>query len=737
MATYYNPSDYGDKYYKGFTDERGIEVGLSIKQRGYSGREYLIGRLQGLNFQIQGNEEITAPIVKTNLQITLLDDMYYPGSDGQGLYYDGSQWYRVGDWREFYTPDSTKYLVELTYDAVAIWRGYITPDSYTESLDSYGSVVITARDNIGHLQDFDFDMGGNSDGLVKVTDLITQAFTKIAFPMDLSTYQIEEDTDHPYLVSEDGNYQLMDLYFNAAAMEGETYYDVLEAVLNSLGLCMRYCDYEQFNIMPLRAMPYCGYDEKTADDQSSQELQFYGRGSGTRTFDPAYKQIVENVNFEQEDDFSPDIMFIKKGTISKTTTKKFTPYFYNPNATDPGGGKHAIYYIPVGGTTTKFVHSVSGVTSSNGWSIFPEENLLIDTGFSLRDQAIALEGEGARGYLFLAANLSSVTAANPSFDDVVWLAADHGFGRKVRNTQVGISFNFAAHPMGFGDLYGSSADYNKLGVLVDYNLAYIQCKIMYTTDNGTRYWDGDAWRSDSVYCTKEYDAVTEATTEVRFDLLACDELGDNGSLMITIARIRYQCIGYTFNSSKPYTLSWKRPYGVYARLKSITFSSTSAKKAKSDTVTTICNASYNVRCERNPKLGFLPVTVDFVSPINYKNAFFVYDSNHNVQFAPYRWRWNWDQTVLPYPVKIHQQLLMFHYTTEEILEGDCGLIKDTSGYGSISFDWKNVYRDKNYLLKSCTFDLIKGRFTTAELRSFKYYTDLWNGDETYNDDKIL
>ena len=736
MATYYNPSDYGDKYYKGFTDERGIEVGLCIKQRGYSGREYRIGRIQGLNFQIQGNEEITDPIVKTNLQITLLDDIYYPDSDGHGLYYDGSQWYRVGDWREFYTPDSTKYLVELSYDTVTIWRGYITPDSYSESLDAYGSVTITVRDNIGHLQDFNFDMGGDSNGLVKVTDLITQAFTKIAFPMDLAVKGFSANDDK-YLISEDGNYHLEDLYFNAAALEGETYYDALEGVLNSLGLCLRFTDEANFCLAPLRAMPYCGYNESEASaKQYSQELQFYGRRSGTRTFDPAYRQITENVNFEQEDDFSPDIMFIKKGTISESISTRFTPYFYNPNATDPDGDKYTNHYIPTGGTISKIVHSVSDVSSPNGWDMFPTKNLLIDTGYSLREQAINLEGEGARDYLFLAANISMVNAAIPSYDDVLWLAGDHGFGRRVKNTQLTVSLNFAAHPMGFGELYGSSADFNKLGVLTTYNLAYIQLYIMYATNEGIRYWDGNAWRSNTVDCIKEYDATIEATSEVRLDLLNCDEMGNNGTLKITIVRIRYQCIGYQFNSSKPYILSWAKPYGVYARLKSITFSATSAKKVKSDTVTTICNTSNNVRCERNPKFGFLPVTVDFVSPINYKNAFYVYAGSFNIQFAPYRWRWNTDQSVLPFPVRIHQQLLMYHYTTEEVLEGDCGLIKDTSGYGSIAFDWKNVYHGKNYLLKSCTFDLIKGRFTTAELRSFKYYTDLWNGDETYNDDKI-
>ncbi len=735
--TYYSSSSYGTKYTKTITNERGVSVTLNIKMRGYSGRTYQIGELQSILFQIQGNDEVTAPIVKTNLQVTVVDDMFSPGVDSNGMKYDGSVYYRCGNWKELYTPDSTLYLVEVYYGSTtALWRGYITPDSYSESLDAYGSVTFTARDNIGHLQDFDFDLSGDTSGLVNILDFIEQAFTKIAYPMDLSTFPIEEDSDHPYLVSEDGNYQLKDLCFNAAALEGMTYYDALEEVLNSLGLCLRYCGYAQSFIAPLRAMPYCGYDERVASsEQPSHEVEFYGRRSGTRTFDPAYRQIVENVNFEQEDDFTPDIMFIKNGTAS-AVTKKFTPYFYNPNATDPSGDKYTVAKVPLNGTISSTVHTMSGTSSKNGWTRFPTNNLLLDTGYTLRDQAIELEGEGARDYVFLAANLASCNAAIPTLDDIVWIAADHVFARIVKNTQMTMTFHFAAHPMGFGN--ASAANYDKLGIFSSYNLARVECYISYSNGGVTRYWDGSYWRSDMVQCVKEYDAVTMTTSDVEFDLLSCDDVGDYGSLVITISRIRYQCVGYSF-SSKPYVLSWPQATGVYARLKSITFSSTSARKMKSDTVTTICNTANNVRCERNPALGFLPTTVDFVDPINYKNAFYVYDSSFNIQLAPYRWRWNTDQSVLPFPVKIHQQLLMYHYTTEEILEGDCGkAVSSGVSHGSpIRFDSIAIYKGVNHIIKSCTLDLVKNRLTSAQLRSYKFYTDLWDGTETHNDDNKL
>ena len=735
MATYYNPSDYGDKYYKGFTDERGIEVGLSIKQRGYSGREYRIGRIQGLNFQIQGNDEVTAPIVKTNLQITLLDDMYYPGVNAGGIKYDGNTYYRYGNWVEFYTPDSTKYLVELYYDTVTIWRGYITPDSYSESLDAYGNVTITARDNIGHLQDFDFDMGGDTAGLVKVTDLITQAFTKIAFPMDLAVKGFSANDDK-YLISEDGNYHLEDLYFNTAALEGETYYDAIEAVLNSLGLCLRFTDEANFCLAPLRAMPYCGYNESEASaKQYSQELQFYGRRSGTRTFDPAYRQITENVNFEQEDDFSPDILCAKAGTKQKTSAG-FVNFSYVENPTTPSGDRVYRTFTTASQTAGPCVNGSSTPSDLQGWTHVPIVSILDDGAYSLQDYTSEVEGQSMHNYLFLVANWGTYNATS---GEISWVIANQQFTRKIRTTQIDIDATFAKHPAGF-DKNG------KLGVYYSHVLQVITYKVYYQSSDHKkiRYWNGTRWQvgqtdAELIYTIETTDGDIDTLT---ISLTECEELGANGYLTINFLNIEYVAIDCDWENVASefygnYTPVAIEAYGIYARLKGITFTSNNIKKkASSDTVTTICNASYNVRCGRNPALGFIPVDVEFVDPLNYKNAFFVYDVNGNSQLAPYRWRWNTDQSVLPFPVRIHQQILMYHYTTEEILEGDCGLIKDTSGYGSISFDWKNVYQGKNYLLKSCTFDLIKGRFTTAELRSFKYYTDLWNGDETYNDDKI-
>lgn len=732
MATYYNSADYGLKYKKAFVDERGVDVYLGIYQYLYEGTEYEIGKIRGLSFQLQGNEDVDSPIVKTNLQITLVDDMFSPGIDSSGIKYDGGEYYRCGNWVEFYTPDSTKYLVELSYDTELIWRGYITPDSYSETLDAFSDVTITVRDNIGHLQDFDFDLDGGSEGLVKVTDMITQAFTKIAFPMKLDTIGFTSSDDR-YLESEDGSYHLEDLYFNAAAMEGETYYDVLENVLNSLGMCLRFTSLATFSIEPLRAMPYGGYDESTAtSEQSSQELQFYGRGSGTRTFDPAYRQIVENVNFEQEDDYTPDVLFIKEGAnIISTRTFVDATLVYKP--TTPDGTQYSGVMTSAEQFSGKYVSAASYPSSMHGWLTVPRTNFLNDEAYSLQDYTAEAEGESMHNYLFLTANCGTYSSSK----GMVFVDINHLFTRKIRTTQVDVTINFAEHPAGFDEN-------GKLGVYYSHVLGKVEYYVYYDCAGKTMYWNGTRWQYGTTDARLSYanDTYGNPIHEVTFSLSECEELGSNGNLYIKIAQIVYyasNCKWIEKASEKygNYTPDTWQPRGLYARLKGITFSAKSLKKkAKSDTVTTICNKTYNILCERNPSFGFLPTVVNFVVPMNYKNAFFVYDSSFNIQFAPYKWKWNTDSAALPFPVKIHQQILMYHYTTEEILEGECGLVRGTSGYGSISFDVKNIYKGKNYLLKSCTFDLLKGRFSTAELRSYKYYTDLWDGNETYNNGMV-
>ena len=105
-----------------------------------------------------------------------------------------------GFWEEFYTADATQWKVIIkergamssSYDT--IWGGYITPDSFSEDLVYRGSVSITARDNIGHMQDFPFDAEGDADGMISLYNLVESGWEKIQSPMMLEWRGAAEST---------------------------------------------------------------------------------------------------------------------------------------------------------------------------------------------------------------------------------------------------------------------------------------------------------------------------------------------------------------------------------------------------------------------------------------------------------------------------------------------------------------------------------------------------------------
>ena len=157
------------RYYKEIQQDNGQIIRLEIHKKNSTLPAVEIGRvLQALHLDIQGGADtIDAPIVKTSLTMTFVDAP------------DLEAGKKCGDWEEFYTPDSTMWMVVLKADDKTIWGGYVTPDGYQEDLRYRGSVTIIARDNIGHMQDFPFDMEGNADGVVTLQQLVNEAWAKI------------------------------------------------------------------------------------------------------------------------------------------------------------------------------------------------------------------------------------------------------------------------------------------------------------------------------------------------------------------------------------------------------------------------------------------------------------------------------------------------------------------------------------------------------------------------------
>ena len=242
--------------------------------------------VKGVSLTIQGQQDdIDAPIIKTSLALSFID-----ASDiNNGLMNGPWDFFAKAEEKEWYV------MIERQSDGLYIWSGYITPDSYSEEMVYRGTCSIIARDNIGQLQNYDFDAEGDEDGMISMRDLVDAAWQKIDNGMEL-----EWVTPSAWLNTEYGT-GAPDTLLNVSAFEGKSWYDVLESVLYSYGAVLRYAGLNNFIICPLRYLPCLG---KTYYDMQYIQPEFMV--GATREFTPAVKQIEESVKYELEEDIPFD-----------------------------------------------------------------------------------------------------------------------------------------------------------------------------------------------------------------------------------------------------------------------------------------------------------------------------------------------------------------------------------------------------------------------------------------------
>lgn len=242
--------------------------------------------LAGLHLDIEGGmDDIDTPIVKTSLTFSVVDA---PDKDNPNI--------KTSHWEEFYTTSATGWKVVLLgkvsdeQDWRTLWTGYVTPDSYTETLQYHGVVTITARDGIGHLQDFDFDAKGNAEGMITPRELLTLAWAKAQIPMTLEWRGVGDSNIWP----QTGGVDAIDTYINVSALEGKTWSDAVTETLYSLGLVLRYVGKNTIAVSPLRRMP--AQTEESVDDLRAITPRF--TAYGTRELVPAVKEIAEEVSYD-------------------------------------------------------------------------------------------------------------------------------------------------------------------------------------------------------------------------------------------------------------------------------------------------------------------------------------------------------------------------------------------------------------------------------------------------------
>lgn len=651
----YDSSAYKVKYSVTFKSQAGYDVRMYVYVKSSAMMIVKnIGEFRSLNLALEGNGAIDDPITKSTLQFSMVDDIYKAGSASV----------KYGNWQEFFTPDSTAYLVVLSTDEgqgyVTRWSGYVTPDSWEEDLGAYGDIRVTARDNIGHLADFEFDMNGGESGTVSVRSLLKEAMTKVAMPMSLV---LNTDSVGEAMGVYGGDMNILDASVNVAAFEGRSWYDAVSSVLGSLGLTMRYTDNNAVTVMPLANLPLL------ADTQSLTPyfVQFL---DGTRMLDPAYKEVVSETDYGVQDEIELDI----KSGLDYVGTESTYSYEYTSQP------------LPSGGTTTGSgtapCHPIVG--ADTGWSglsaIFNPEDYEIGP-FLLRD-----EGVSAKDYVFLCACQTDGKTQQYSF----------------MSNSLGIDFKvqFAPTPvcLRYGKLY-STYGY----------ISEIQYTVMIEGEGVVRYWNGYDWVNTLQVLTESYE---EGTTSFEIALAPCDDINATAKVTVLFDKIVVRPAGTETKT------------GIYVRVQKMTVAA-NRQMLESDKVRTVNNEAYNVKADRVLEIGSLSKEVVYVTPQSYLNALWDMTTQGEVAQFPYycflESGFYTGREEFPLPVLIHRQMLMFHHEAQPILSGECA----TSDGRALGFGRLYRYKGVDHIIQGGTLNLRTGRMEGVTLRGFTEYEDLW------------
>ena len=589
------------RYYKEIQQDNGQIIRLEIHKKDSALPAVEIGRvLQALHLDIQGGADtIDAPIVKTSLTMTFVDAP------------DLEEGKKCGNWEEFYTPDSTMWKVVLKADGKTIWGGYVTPDSYQEDLRYRGSVTIIARDNIGHMQDFPFDMEGNADGMVTLEQLVNEAWAKIESPMRLDWWHEEQEA--MYLMCE-GN-DAPSTYMNVSAFEDMNFFDAVEKALYSYGLVMRYTGSNRVTIMSLRDMPYQG------KSSAPRAIEPTFLAHAQRELAPAARRIEESVKYE----FSDGVQIpLAKGVTF--TGVAYTVPFYSTNV--------------FGETTTKNipVHAIAN-TSGEGWSNIPSSTLFFDPKkYTIRDTSLA---EDAERMLFLACNTNGSHLAIYRKTVICKnFRISIAFGRPIERD----NFGGVGYCYGFSD--SDDREQNGIGSL---SARSVDCYISREQNGIQQFFDGHTWGADAVLLTIE---VTDRQCGI--DVPLGDSSG-TAEVTLTIVDVRLND-KWDFSNG----------LGLYIPISSMYWGvAQAASLCETNNVNTVYVDTNNVILEHSPELAPALDEVPFPSVI--KNGIFVKSGNAYLPEMGWAWSGGTPQQMAVYN---HLQLLCYHSKPNNIISGD-------------------------------------------------------------------
>jgi hypothetical protein len=281
---------YGLLLYKQIETPVGTQR-LEIHKDGYAGSAVEIAGLQRDGLSISKDSDNLAQAVTTSVLTISLNDC------GEV------------DYSQFFTPNSTLFKViwktKVSSSWETRWAGFITPDSFTENLAYKDLIKLTARDNLGRLSDYDFDLPQGQ--LVSVRSLLTTAMSRAGVAMGLTFTTTKVATVPATILAVDG-------LVNTTLLQGMTWRAAIELLLTGLGMTLAWNDGNSFEIRDITQGP------------ATAQTAFFIEQSGYRQIRPAWKNLTIEQDYGLRDNFyEGQFSIADTGGAATTTVDTFTP----------------------------------------------------------------------------------------------------------------------------------------------------------------------------------------------------------------------------------------------------------------------------------------------------------------------------------------------------------------------------------------------------------------------------
>lgn len=637
--------------------------------------------LQSLRLVMQGEQaDIDTPIVKTSMEMAFVDAP------------DLEEDRKCGYWEEFYTSSATEYKVRLLKDEQIEWTGYVTPDSFSEDLRYRGSVGIVARDNLGHLQDYNTDtlQISNQENRISLRRLLESAIVDLGIVgMDL---QFDKENQSRKIASNEwgGNSsQLWSQLFDADSLDENNLYQAIEKVLSSVGATIRYVGKNTLYVSTIRNLGLGTVDIWADVPRKEATFRAYGR----RELAPSVRQIEEKIEFSIDSDKAASYQYDNTNYIDESIVRQ--AIIFNGNLND--------WIIPVNGYRERSLQRLISADNSNLLSIarctiHPQYGQIVDGNWD--------DGKT----IYYAASTVLATGRPFSISSRVYQG----------DTSIKISAN-VLHPVTFFDEYCTIIGNLPIGDTVDHNFS-IHMRLSFTGLEDHSKWYYDPWtkswkQEDFIFVYNPFPEGTALFQNSPFPFTYLQpwnfELGDidvqgSGDVLFEIIKI----VAPGFSTKRV------QCYGAYFRLNNVKIEQTFKTRDEGKlTIRTKYKDTNSIMIERQP--SYAPNTTARVSPQYYPNSIVTLDDIYYRTGA--FWKWRPEDNPMPLGGLVHQQLLAFYAKPNNVLTGE--LVTKKGQIPDFQSLW--LWNGKEHLLISGALNILTGRMESAVLREFTRYDHMW------------